>query len=457
MSGNTSSSASARSMGYISNNSADNIVVNVYVDSSSYFAGDTSVTKPASVNDEISPGITTSVKKNYKYVPTVPTSSGKFSFDSTTPVISAGNTTSYQTIGSSVKLTKGTGSVTSSVAYGAISANVVRFDQKDTVTSDNKFSVKVPEAPANPGEYQWNLPPHQWSMPRLPNSDPNNMPAENRKVSSDDRYRRGRIWWKASDTSLSTVDGNGNTTKIDNSDRKYGFQFLWNPASFGTSVAVQMDATPNVNDRFLGQVGAFPATESISFTIEVNRINDFACANAVFKRPNNIGSALGNPGTNNFITPAEVAQFAPYYSNNGSFTASLLKNGRNKTVEQKLVDLFQRGTLADIEYLYTAINGPGPGSTASGGDFWKNGRGIITADIGFLMPTLLNIDIGPLSYLGYVTNMSVNHTMFTPDMIPIQSTVQISFNLLATAGLSTGPSTPDPATAPSGTSVWGPM
>ena len=437
MSGNTSSSASARSMGYISNTSAANTVVNVYVDSSSDISGDTSTTKPNPVNYEVSPGITTSLKKTYKYVPTVPVTAGKFSFDSVTPTLSTKTGTTYQKIGSAVKLTKGNGSITTAVKYGNITKVIPRFDQKSSVGADNKFNVRVPVAPANPGEYDWNLPPHRWSMPRFPNDDANQMPSAHNKVSSDDRYRRGRIWWKASDTSLSTIDGNGKTTKIDNSDRKYGFQFLWNPPSFGTAVAVQMDATPNVNDRFLGQVGAFPATESISFTIEINRINDFAHANAVFKRPTNIGSALGNPGTNNFITPNDVAPFVPYYSNNGSFTASLLSNGRTSTVEKKLIDLFQRGTLADIEYLYTAINGRGPGSTAAGGDYWKNGRGIITADIGFLMPTLLNIDIGPLSYLGYVTNMSVNHTMFTPDMIPIQSTVQVSFNLLATAGLAT--------------------
>jgi len=437
MAGNTSSSASARSMGYITSTNANNTIVNVYVDSSSYAVGDTSTTMPASVNYEVSPGITTSLKKSYKYVPTVPNASGKFFFDSVTPGLSTKDGTSIQTIGSPIKLTKGNGSITPSITYGDITKVVPRFDQKVNATSDNKFNVKVPVAPANPGEYQWNLPPHKWSMPRFASSDPNNMPPENHKPASDDRYRRGRIWWRATDNSLSTIDGNGKTTKIDNADRKYGFQFLWNPTSFGTSVSVQMDATPNVNDRFLGQVGAFPATESISFTIEVNRINDFACANAIFKRPDNIGSALGNPGTNNFITEADVAKFVPYYSNNGSFTASLLKNGRLKTVEKKLVDLFQRGTLADIEYLYTAINGPGPGSTAAGGDYWKNGRGIITADIGFLMPTLLNIDIGPLSYLGYVTNMAVTHTMFTQDMIPIQSTVQVAFNLLATAGLTT--------------------
>jgi len=457
MSGNTSSSASARSMGYVSSTSADNTIVNIYVDSSAYSIGDTSTTQPAAVNYEVSPGITTSIKKNYNYISTIPNASGKFFFDSITPTLSTKTNASYQVIGSPVKLTRGNGAITPAIKYGDIAKTITKFAQNPSVTADNKFNLKVPVAPANPGEYQWNLPPHKWSMPRFAASDPNNMPSGHNKPSSDDRYRRGRIWWKASDTSLSTVDGNGNTTKIDNSDRKYGFQFLWNPTSFSTSVAVQMDATPNVNDRFLGQVGAFPSTESISFNIEINRINDFSCANAIFKRPTNISSALGNPGNNNFITPADVASFVPYYSNNGSFTASLLRNGRLASVEEKLIDLFQRGTLADIEFLYKAINGPGPGSTASGGDYWKNGRGIITADIGFLMPTLLNIDIGPLSYLGYVTNMAVTHTMFTQDMIPIQSTVQVSFNLLATAGLSTQSAPANPADAPAGTSVWGPV
>lgn len=442
MAGNTSSSPSARSQGYVSSVSADSVtanptVVNIYVDSGadvnySLLSG----AQPNENNFEVSPGITTPLKKGNQYTSTLPVSTGKYGFDSLTPTV-ASTTTAYQTVGSSVKLTTVKANNKASVKYIDVKPVIPTFSQKASVSSNNKQGIPIPAAPQNPGQYQWNLPPHKWSMPRAAHSDPNNMPNSSRKTPSDDRYRRGRIWWKATDTSLSTVDGNGKTVKVDSSDRKYGFQFLWNPTSFSTAVAVQMDATPNANDRFLSTVGAFPATESVSFALEINRINDFACANAFFKRPTNIGGALGNASSNNFISPAEVARFLPYYQNNGSFTASLLRNGKKRTVEDKLVDLFQRGTLADIEYLYMAINGPGPGGTSSANDHWKNGRGIITADIGFLMPTLLNIDVGPLSYIGYVTSMSVNHTMFTQDMIPIQSTVNISLNLLATAGLAT--------------------
>ena len=444
MAGNTSSSPSARSQGYVASVSSDAVnpnptVVNVYVDSdSSTSYSPITGAQPAAVNFEVTPGITTPLKKGFQYVSTVPTSVGKYTFDSLTPTL-ASTTTFYQKIGSSVKLTKSSSRGTTAVKYVDVTKQAPTFSQKPAVTSSNKEGRTVRTAPQNPGEYQWNLPPHSWSMPRTAYSDPNNMPKGSGKSPSDDRYRRGRIWWKATDTSLSTVDGNGKTVKVDSSDRKYGFQFLWTPTSFSTAVAVQMDATPNTNDRFLSTVGAFPSTETISFALEINRINDFACANSYFKRPTNIGNSLGNAASNSFISRTDAGKFISYYQNNGSFSAATASTNMSgyATVEDKLVDLFQRGTLADIEYLYMAINGPGPGGVSSGGDHWKNGRGIITADIGFLMPTLLNIDVGPLSYIGYVTSMSVNHTMFTQDMIPIQSTVNISLNLLATAGIAT--------------------
>jgi hypothetical protein len=211
---------------------------------------------------------------------------------------------------------------------------------------------------------------------------------------------------------------------LSNTGRKYGFQFLWNPESFSTAVAVQMDATPNSNDRFLGTVGAFPATETISFNVRVDRTNDFACANTLLARPSNISFSKSG---NKFIDASDVQRFAQFYNSGFSAQSSVNK----ATLSDKLIDLFQRGTIADIEFLYRAINGAGPGD----GQLWQSPRGIATADIGFLQPTLLNIDIGPLSYQGYVTSMSVTHLAFTQDMTPIRSDVQISLNLLATAGL----------------------
>jgi hypothetical protein len=202
-----------------------------------------------------------------------------------------------------------------------------------------------------------------------------------------------------------------------------------------------METTPDVKDMFLSLVAAFPATETITFNIVLDRTNDFACANAKFERPGlNTSNIYGVPAAqvsqyrpdqsyDNKVTERgllrnSVREFSEYYSGNTSFQTSA------EELEDKLIDLFERGTISDVEYLYRAINGPGTGDTV-----WTNRRGIQTADIGFLMPTLLNIDIGPLAYKGYVTSLGVQHMRFTPDMIPISTNVSISLNVLATAGL----------------------
>ena len=308
-----------------------------------------------------------------------------------------------------------------------------------------------PQPEADPSEYKWNLPPHKWSMPLTPTLVNNIGGAYNdfgKPNRSSEAYRRGRLWWNSSanlDITVGSSDSSSELQKIakqaSDNERKYGFQFLWNPESFSTAVQVQMETTPDVKDMFLSLVAAFPATETITFNIVLDRTNDFACANAKFERPGlNTSNIYGVP-------PAQVSQYRPdqsydnkvtergllrnsvrefseYYSGNTSFQTSA------EQLEDKLLDLFERGTISDVEYLYRAINGPGTGDTV-----WTNRRGIQTADIGFLMPTLLNIDIGPLAYKGYVTSLGVQHMRFTPDMIPISTNVSISLNVLATAGL----------------------
>lgn len=297
-----------------------------------------------------------------------------------------------------------------------------------------KTDVPQELPPGNPNEYDWNLPPHAWSRP-LTTAIVNeahyvdNGFTSKRSIVSD-KYRRGRLWWKAN-PQISTVDANGNTTQLSKGDanRKYGFQFIWNPETVGTQVAVQLDATPSAQDRFLGVTGAFPATQTVSFTIRIDRTNDFACAALGLPVLNDIARSASAAG--DVISIEQVKQFARFYKLADSFAVS----DKEEKVYKKLVDLFQRGTVADIEYLYKAINGPGPGGAV--GNEWMNGRGIKTADIGWLMPTLLHVDVGPLSYDGYVTSLQVTHLAFTPNMTPIRSDLTISLNVLATASLTT--------------------
>ena len=285
-------------------------------------------------------------------------------------------------------------------------------------------------------EYNWNLPPHKWSRPLWKSKDPNFTPDGTPHSPGNDMYRRGRIWHKADDPSQIVYDQSGNP--LAKGFTKWGFQFMWNPDSFNTTVAVQMDATPNQKDRFLAVAGAFPATETVSFTVILDRTNDFAdmYGRMIDKKSGDllVQSGISQVGATGYVSPSFISKTL--------FTADDIKNyklGFNEAqgddyIRGQLADLMMRGTVADVEYLYRAINGSGPGDAKS---TWINGRGTQTSDIGYLMPTLLNIDIGPLSYQGYVTNLSVTHTGFTPNMVPIRTTLQISLNVLATSGVST--------------------
>jgi hypothetical protein len=384
--------------------------------------------------------LTSLIKNQSKYLPVV-VNSPYGPLLQLTDFTSAKDTGKYQYVGSKVNFTDSNNQqIEYSGYYIPTTAATATINWQNTGTnSDGKILAGGSPVPAgDPNEYRWNLPPHRWSLPYFAGTDPAAAPKDFVSNKSSDRYRRGRIWWKYSDPNLKMVQNNGSDLQEfgGSTDRKYGFQFLWNPETFSTQVAVQMDATPTSEDRFLGAVGAFPATETITFNIRVDRTNDFACANSYFKRPSNIVGPNNfhdqSSGLNSFINKDDVTKFVDFYRVKGGWTeqgGGVESYGAS--IESKLVDLFQRGTIADIEFLYRAINGPGPGD----GTYWVNNRGILTSDIGFLQPTLLNIDIGPLAYQGYVTSMSVNHISFTRDMIPIRSDVTISLNLLATAGL----------------------
>lgn len=304
---------------------------------------------------------------------------------------------------------------------------------------ENRFMSAKPQPkplpPGNPNEYDWNLPPHKWSLPLSPtvvnleHYTANNLTPKSRP---SDKYRRGRLWWKANPM-ISTVDAEGNVNALTEGEasRKYGFQFIWNPETIGTQVSVQLEAVPSTEDRFVAVSGAFPATQTVSFTVRIDRTNDFACAATLLPSLTDIERQSRGAVLPDVIQASQVEQFKQFYQPLESFAVST----SSEKMSKKLIDLFQRGTIADIEYLYKTINGPGPGGASTAE--WTNGRGIKTADIGFLMPTLLHVDVGPLSYDGYVTGLQVTHLAFTPNMTPIRSDLTISLNVLATAALTT--------------------
>lgn len=287
------------------------------------------------------------------------------------------------------------------------------FTGGQTLGADGK---PIPKSPLGLTGFQWNLPPHKFSMPVEPATDPLVVNSAKYMLGSSHRYRRGRIYWYAR-TNNSYLGSNSYNAGANNNPR-YGFQFLWNPSEIQTQVAMNMSVTPSFADKFVDVAGAFPSGEYLTFTLRIDRTNDFAALKSVPK---------GAPGAQGWSTTYD--RLAKQYANSDFYSAShSFDKGFASTFVTKIQDLQKYGTLADIEYLYKAINGPG----------WVNqATGRKSSDIGFLSPTLLRVDIGPLSYLGYVNSLSVNHTMFSKGMIPMITDVTIQFNLMATAGLAT--------------------
>jgi hypothetical protein len=319
------------------------------------------------------------------------------------------------------------------------------FDRNAPASVTEKLansSTNVFNPPANLSDYTFNLSPHAWSLPIAPsivdtkefgryidapgNSQDKgssytkrNVVGRNPNTSPTAPKRRGTITWHAT---ASDQKFTGNNSKPTADARQMGFQFLWNPDSFGTSVSLNPDVTPSMQDRFVGVAGAFPGQETIMLNLEINRINDFAC----FAHK---GPKQWDPITGKDKQKEWKENFSKFYTphKSGIVTPELM--------DKQLLDLYENGTLHDIEFLYQTINGPNA-SYMSGG--WKNSLGRVTSDIGFLSATLVRIEIGPLTYLGYINGISVNHIQFTQDMKPIRSQVQITANLMASVGLAEG-------------------
>ena len=321
---------------------------------------------------------------------------------------------------------------------------------KDGVTDNTENVTRKTRTTPEP-DSKWNLPPHEFSLPISPR-----VVAGTRYASTmigfndadEHMYRRGRMWYFNSAGSISNISKTGKVTTVaevakanstqlneragtknDELDEeetyKYGFQFLWNPESISVSVSRNQDVTPSGADRLRAVSGAFPGQETVSFSIVLDRINDFSMAYAHRRNEEFQTRSAKSPNLTTYD------QFAPYYR--GGFNA---KN-EEETFNYKMSNLMKHGTMADLEYLFKAINGDGKTENQKQG--WTTLLGKKSADIGYLRPTLMAVQIGPdensISYVGWITQLSINHQYFNQMMIPLRTTVSVSMDCFAGSSL----------------------
>ena len=274
-------------------------------------------------------------------------------------------------------------------------------------------TIKAP--PVNPtSDYKFNLPPHQWSLPLEPDViAPDTVIHRVDDVTSS---RRGKIWYYNGYVGPSSKPDYQNTgiytppDGVGGTDNKYGFQFIWNPETFSQNTAVNMSITPSAADPTIALTGFAAANSTMSFTLRLDRTNDFACAkNFVFK-----DGTFTVPGGGPTVNNGNFTSVSKYYNFGSKYVDGF-------TVEQNIKDLLTYGTEADLEFLYRTINGTG----------WKGIGGRETSNIGYLMPALIRLDLGNQKFVGVVSGIQVNHLAFTRDLVPIRTDVNITVDLRA--------------------------
>lgn len=309
-----------------------------------------------------------------------------------------------------------------------------------STTRGGKGSVALPSYPVG---YKFNLSPHRWSKPVSPQVIDSNVSGKTRtRVLSPntipDKDRRGMLWRWSSYADLVQPEGTEyrtyETTKTEYvsggrggtirkqvvttrstpikrtaMDNRFGFQFVWNPTTITSSVSLATEINPSAADKFLGTFGIYQGQGSVAIPLLIDRTNDFA-----FFRGGKFATS----------------DMASYYE---SMSPGGLMSPATKI--ELVNEIMRKGTLADIEYLYSVANG----GNLTGVDKGKS------ADIGYLAPAAVRFDLGPMHYAGIINGVSVRHLAFTQDMIPIRSEVTIDLLRLANYGLNPETSLPQGA------------
>ena len=184
----------------------------------------------------------------------------------------------------------------------------------------------------------------------------------------------------------------GTSSNYIQDDTPYGFKFLYNP----TSVSMAWGIVDQFSPQFVASGGdkanaisAGLMKSAITFSLVINRIGDMSYI---------------WPKTNNHKT--NKTNTSPYPVNVPSDS-------------DELQDIWKRGTMYDIEYLFKAISGYNAGYQSN-----LNGT---TWDRGWLNPIPVELHLGDgLRYLVRISSLDLEHKIFNERMVPVLSTVNIT-------------------------------
>lgn len=314
--------------------------------------------------------------------------------------------------------------------YGAgylAQQNAIRVRQQAAAKKAAALALQAKNAKGNktgsknPVGIEFNLPPNKNSLPLMLSKQ--GLPIGDSSAGKIPASRRSAMWFfdvagvnglghakDAKATAGSTFMGATSAAKADGSvdagflqNFSYGFQWLWNPDKVGSKVEVNPEVVPSPMDGTANLSGLFSGMESVTVSARINRVVDMA------------------------MIRGKVPNLSSYYMDN--YPGAKIP----KDISAQLKMLEERGTMADLEYIYRMCNGLNDGK----GKANTNALGVVTSDTAFLSPTpvVLKIGTGALSYVGWLNSITISHTMFTWDMIPIDTTIDLQLSTFATTSL----------------------
>lgn len=213
---------------------------------------------------------------------------------------------------------------------------------------------------------------------------------------------------------INNFDASNARTKLDL--QMYGFKFLYNPKEVSMGWSTQGFVDP----EFVPQDEAIPISTNmtasyVTFTLVINRIEDmnFLDKKGFVSAQSKKFAFTGEQNSTEGLDPAQ---------RNRIYAANFIANSPYpETVPlDDLQEIYEKGTMYDLEYLFKTINGPAA--------TFKNKWGINTADRSYMRLAILELHLGnSLRYRGRISDLEVNHTIFNNRMVPLFSTVRISF------------------------------
>lgn len=178
----------------------------------------------------------------------------------------------------------------------------------------------------------------------------------------------------------------------------YGFKFLYNPTTVSMAWGIVEQFSPQFEASGADKASAVSVglmKSAITFSLMLNRIDDMNFLMSDGYVSIDPEDTDGNPGNSTVVYP-----YAP------------------DTTDLK--EIYKKGTMHDLEYLFKATGGYSASYKSV-----LNGK---TADKGWLNPIPVELHLGDgMRYLVRLSSLDVNHMIFNERMVPILTTVNLTF------------------------------